>query len=250
MKKNKLSLNLLSGILIGTLFTNIAGATRDYLAKNASFPVIVNGKTLVTDKPIVTIDGSTYLPLRAMGSALGVSIVWNESLKRVEVGKAPSTAAPKPKPPITTPTEKYSIHNPAPMGVTQTFNDQYEYTHVQLIETIRGDMAWEMIYNANKFNTPPREGYEYILAKFVVAPKGVKDNKSLSISEFDFDVYSQSNVEYERESIVLPEPKLRANAYAGGTTQGYVGFLVKKGDSPKAVYKLEYDGTGGVWFAL
>lgn len=105
MKKNKLSLNLLSGILIGTLFTNVAGATMDYLAKNASLPVIVNGKTLTTDKPIVTIDGSTYLPLRAMGSALGVSIVWNESLKRVEVGKAPTapTTTPTPKPPVTTP---------------------------------------------------------------------------------------------------------------------------------------------------
>lgn len=87
---------LMSGILIGTLFTNIAGATRDYLAKNASFPVIVNGKTWTTDKPIVTIDGSTYLPLRAMGSALGVSVVWNDSLKRVEVGTNTSTTTPKP----------------------------------------------------------------------------------------------------------------------------------------------------------
>lgn len=103
MKKNKLSLNLLSGILIGTLFTNVAGATRDYLAKKASFPVIVNGKTLVTDKPIVTIDGSTYLPLRTMGSALGVSVAWNENLKRVEVGKAPTATTPKPKPPVKTP---------------------------------------------------------------------------------------------------------------------------------------------------
>lgn len=103
MKNKKIVLSMLSGVLIGTLFTNIAGATRDYLAKNASFPVIVNGKTLTTDKPIVTIDGSTYLPLRAMGSALGVSVVWNESLKRVEVGTAPTAHTPTPKPPVTAP---------------------------------------------------------------------------------------------------------------------------------------------------
>jgi len=34
---------------------------------------------------IVAINGRTYLPLKAIGDVLGVDVVWNEGLRRVEV---------------------------------------------------------------------------------------------------------------------------------------------------------------------
>lgn len=81
---------ILGAILFGSL---TAFATTNYQAITATFPVLVNGKTLTTDKPIVVIDGSTYLPLKAIGEALGVGVNWNNDLKRVEIGETPKTEA-------------------------------------------------------------------------------------------------------------------------------------------------------------
>ena len=68
-------------------------STASYTALKASFKVLVNGTELKSDKPIVTINGTTYLPLSAVGKALNVNASWNAKLKRVEIGKV---IAPRP----------------------------------------------------------------------------------------------------------------------------------------------------------
>jgi len=72
------------GLLIGITGTGIAS---QYIVEDAKFPILVNGKEFKTDKHIVTIDGSTYMPLRAIGEALGVKVNWNEDKNRVEIGE-------------------------------------------------------------------------------------------------------------------------------------------------------------------
>ena len=88
MKKVFVNGFIFGAILFGSL---TAFATTNYQAITATFPVLVNGKTLTTDKPIVVIDGSTYLPLKAIGEALGVGVNWNNDLKQVENGETPKT---------------------------------------------------------------------------------------------------------------------------------------------------------------
>lgn len=81
----------ISGTLCGAvLTTSIIAFAANYEAITATFPVFVNGVEWTTDKPVVTIDGSTYLPLRAMGNALGVPVNWNEDLRQVEIGNTSS----------------------------------------------------------------------------------------------------------------------------------------------------------------
>lgn len=80
---------LLVGLLLGMSF--LVMAAEQYTAIKVSFPVLVNGKALVTDKPVVTINGSTYLPLRVIGEVLSVPVNWNSQLSRVEIGNTPST---------------------------------------------------------------------------------------------------------------------------------------------------------------
>lgn len=80
---------LVTGIVIGSLLfamiPAIANTLRTYTAEEAGFPVVVDGNPVELDMPVVTIEDRTYLPLRAMGDALGVKVTWNEELQRAEV---------------------------------------------------------------------------------------------------------------------------------------------------------------------
>jgi len=75
---------LLVGLLLGSVTT--AGAAGYLTANPANFPVLVNGVKMTFDKPVVTIGGSTYMPLRALGEALGEKVEWNGVLNCVEIG--------------------------------------------------------------------------------------------------------------------------------------------------------------------
>ncbi len=82
----------LSGFMAGALIFGTAGAlAATYVATPASFPVLVNGKEFTSDPPAMVIEDRTYLPLRAMGDALGVPVEWNAELNRAEVGTAPAS---------------------------------------------------------------------------------------------------------------------------------------------------------------
>ncbi len=87
--------NFIKGFIVGAMLFGsgvLAGTTLD--AIQVSFPILVNGETKTFDKPIVVIEGSTYLPLRAMGNVLGVNVSWNEEKRQVEISRddlAPAT---------------------------------------------------------------------------------------------------------------------------------------------------------------
>ena len=85
----KLFLGFILGLLVGALGYVYADDVEQFVATVADFPVLVNGQEFKSDKPIVVIDGSTYMPLRAIGDALGTKVVWNNDSHRVEVGEAP-----------------------------------------------------------------------------------------------------------------------------------------------------------------
>ena len=68
------------------LFAVIGVIALTYTAEVVQFPVFVNGEEFTSDPMPVLIEGRTFLPLRAMGEALGVDVYWNEELRQVEVG--------------------------------------------------------------------------------------------------------------------------------------------------------------------
>lgn len=83
--------NFIKGFVAGALVFGVATsfATVTYNAITATFPILINGQTWESDKPVVVIDGSTYLPLKAIGDVLNVNVNWNNDLKQVEIGEAP-----------------------------------------------------------------------------------------------------------------------------------------------------------------
>jgi len=211
--------------------------------------VTLNGTQISLATEPFLMDGSTYLPLRAIGTALGIGVDWdgNTSTVKLTTNSGGSTPA--------TPSNKYSRTNPAPVGTAQTITiddiiDNYTAT-ITVIETLRGDAAWQKIRDANRFNSEPALGKEYILAEISAKVVAVENDKAVSFSSWALTAFSSSNVEYKAVAVVEPEPIFSGNVYAGGTLDGYVAFLVDKVDSaPKAVYGKNYDGSGGIWFSL
>ena len=82
----------ISGFVLGAfIFTAVGAFAASYVADVAGFKVLVNGKEFVSDPPALVVEGRTYLPLRAMGDALGVPVNWNAELGQAEVGITPKT---------------------------------------------------------------------------------------------------------------------------------------------------------------
>lgn len=87
MKKGMKS--FIGGVVAGAVMCTALGAAAvTYTAQPASFKVLVNGEEFNSDPPALVVEGRTYLPLRAMGDALGVPVVWNDELGQAEVGEA------------------------------------------------------------------------------------------------------------------------------------------------------------------
>lgn len=90
------------GFVVGSIVTlgvsTFADEITTFVANKATFDVVVNGEKLASDKPVVAIEGNTYLPLKDIGKALDVPVTWNNDLKRVEVGITVSTTQPTEKP--------------------------------------------------------------------------------------------------------------------------------------------------------
>lgn len=78
------------GFLFGAVMFGSIGYAVTYVAQPATFKVMVNGEEFASDPPALVVEGRTYLPLRAIGDALGVPVNWNEQLRRAEVGYSTS----------------------------------------------------------------------------------------------------------------------------------------------------------------
>lgn len=235
------------GFLIGAMIFGTVGYAVTYVAQPATFKVMVNGKEFVSDPPALVVEGRTYLPLRAMGDALGVPVEWNADLNRAEVGNTVPVADEN----------AYSRSNPAPLNTVQTYTTESEYLNndhtitMRVIETVRGEAAWNMIKGANTFNEKPEEGYEYVLAKIAVTAQYIENDGAYELNSYKFDAFSSNNEEMPYCSVVEPEPNFTGKIYAGGNAEGWVSFLVRKDDlNPKIAYGLDYNGMGGIWFAL
>ncbi len=79
------------GTITGAAIASTVAIAATYTAAPATFKVLVNGKEFTSDPPAMVINDRTYLPLRAIGDALGVPVDWNDELKQAEVGNVANT---------------------------------------------------------------------------------------------------------------------------------------------------------------
>ena len=112
---------IIYGIIIGVIisFSIQAFASEAITALRATFEVYVAGQKFVSDKPILSVDGSTYIPLKDVGKALGAEVNWNEEYRRVEIGMKSADVIPTPRP------------TPKPTDFIKTVED--EFVTIQLL---------------------------------------------------------------------------------------------------------------------
>lgn len=238
----------LSGLFLGAIvFTSIGVFAVSYVAEPATFKIMVNGKEFVSDKPALVVEGSTYLPLRAIGEALGVPVTWNAELMQAEVGTVTQNLK-----------SGYSRKNPAPLNVAQNYVktseifDEYNYTvSVKVMEIVRGESAYAALNAKGSAYPEPDEGYEYLNAKIAFSVIQTKDDFSVEPSQSQFTSFTSNNEECPDNMWASIKPRLEGALYEGGNTEGWITVMVKKDDpAPKLAYGLDYNGANGIWFAL
>jgi hypothetical protein len=156
---------------------------------------------------------------------------------------------------ITTADLGYSRTNPAPIGMTLTtqfesLDDTYT-AEVTMVQVIRGQEAWNLVYDANMFNDPPPSGYEYVLAKIRFHYISCTPTPDKKFDWYYYDVVSSEGVEIDDPFLVEPEPRLSA-VYPGATTEGWLGLQVEIGDpAPVLTFGTDWGGTTSrTWFKL
>jgi hypothetical protein len=231
----------IGGLLIGIIISaaTVIFAAEQFTVLRATFPIYINGQEWKTDKLVAVIDGSTYLPVKALGDVLGIKVEWNQDKARVDVGETPTTG--------------YSYFNPAPIGRVQTItvDDLLQKYKVEMSikEIIRRDDAWEKIRAANIFNDPAPDGCEYILAEIYFKVLDIDEGQAYNLNDINIDMISSDGKEYEYAMVVAPEPTIDANLYKGASNEGWAVYIVKKDDAtPKLVFGRNYTGSGGIWF--
>ena len=137
----------LLGFLLGAvIFSGIVYAA-NYEAVPVTFSVYVNGSLFTATPGAVAINGSTFLPLRAIGDALGVQVVWNQDKFRVEVGTPPVEAQPAGK---TYAAGMYKVGSDIPAGDYLIITN--ESTYLEVTSDSTGSFA-SIIHNANFENS-------------------------------------------------------------------------------------------------
>lgn len=239
----------LLGLLIGAIVFSAVGVWAvNYVAEPASFKVLVNGKELVSDPPALVVEGRTYLPLRAVGDALGVPVVWNAEKNQAEVGNTAEKAE----------SNEYSRQNPAPINTIQTYtktSDWFEednYTvSVRVMETVRGEEAYNALKKKASIYPEADEGYEYMNVKIAFSVLKTEGDFSVTAGQYGFKVFTSNNEECPDNYYASIDPVLQGELYSGANSEGWITIMVKKDDAnPKLAYGLDYNGAGGIWFAL
>ena len=91
MKKNVFVLSLLGAMVLGTCPVSAEDGTREISAAFRDIKIIVDGKQLSTSAEPFIYNGTTYLPVRAVGEAVGKEVVWDNDTKTVTLTTPPPT---------------------------------------------------------------------------------------------------------------------------------------------------------------
>jgi hypothetical protein len=199
------------------------------------------------------IDGTTYLPVRAVAQAVDLDVEWDEISNTVKLSGTPT----QDEVPV------YSRDNPAPLGVSQTVIYNGTVSQAKVTEIIRGDEAFDLIIKDSVENEKLTTDMEYLVAYVSISMLLQNNTKTqnknyygLTITGLNtcyFEACSADGNMYDRynSSFQNAERLSLFRLEEGTVTEGCVAFFVRKDDpAPMAVYGQDIDGTGSAWFSL
>ena len=88
---------------------------------------------------------------------------------------------------------------------------------------LRGDDAWQLLFETNQFNDPPPPGMSYVAITMTAKNISAEDELSYTVSEWNFRLIDDNGVAYDPPAAVNPVPDLSLFAlYPGGETSGWI----------------------------
>ena len=139
------------------------------------------------------------------------------------------------------PTDAGKDRNASAPMTEKIITDDWE---INIIDVIRGEEAWQMVLEANQFNDPPQDGFEYMVVKVHVHNISTDENP-LSMDGMFFKSTGSAGALYDSPILVDPEPQLGASLYPGGETEGWVILQAKIGETDmKLVFDSLFDFGG------
>ncbi len=116
-----------------------------------------------------------------------------------------------------------------PAGIGQiTTSANWE---VQLLQVVRGAEAWQRLLAANRFNNPPEEGFEFVLAQLRIRYIGSDEGPHHVNRHTHFAVRNWHTEAWQRSTGIAPKPELEAALFPGGEVVGWLPLPVALEDT-------------------
>jgi len=165
------------------------------------------------------------------------------------------TATPPPPPTVTslptsTPTPgPGDRRQPIAFGQAWQLEEEGKVFRLAAREAVRGEEAWQRLLEANRYNDPPQPGMEYLLLYVEVEYLSGPVHGTLRLDAWSFRLVSEEQV-LKPPALVEPPPAFEIEFFPGAEGGGWMAWAMNEGDpAPLLAYGLEYDGSGGVFFA-
>jgi hypothetical protein len=159
-------------------------------------------------------------------------------------------------------TKSYAQAVGVPLNTIIIFGDQYNGgdelydVRITVKEVVRGEKAWQMVKGASASNQPAGAGYDYVLARvrFEFSARTAPEHYSYVLDQAQFTAMSRDNKPYDPAVLARQlEPTLHATLRSGDSAEGWVAFLVPRGDhTPLMLFRedvgnLSHEGNGSIF---
>jgi hypothetical protein len=260
---------VLSAMVILTTVNVYAGNAIDVVLNNIN--IAVNGTKVASKGEDYTLSngskvpysivykGTTYLPMRKVAELAGKDVSWDNKTKTASINDKKAVTTPVTNVNDSVPVKKEvkvdngknSRTNPASIGTKLVLDNEgilegKFQTELTLTEVVRGDKAWEICKNENRFNDAPEDGKEYMLAKFKVKVLKTENDAKIDINNACFEAVSKDGAVYSDLVFLTIPNSISTELYQGSEYEGYTYFQIKKGDAPLIRFRKAYNSYA--WF--
>ena len=145
------------------------------------------------------------------------------------------------------PATSYAQAVGVPLSVIVVFGDQYNGgdelydVKITVTEVVRGEKAWHMVKAAGAGNMGPAWGLEYLVARvrFEFSARAQPHHYDYTLDPAQFSAMSAATAPYASADLAAPvKPELCGLIHSGDSAQGWVAFLIPRGDhTPLMVFR-------------
>jgi hypothetical protein len=145
------------------------------------------------------------------------------------------------------PASSYAQAVGVPLNVIIVFGDPYNGgdelydVKITVAAVVRGEKAWQRVKGAGAWNKPPASGLEYLVARvrFEFSARTQPHHYDYTLDPAQFSAMSAATSPYRSADLRAPlKPELRGLIHSGDSTEGWVAFLIPRGDhTPLMVFR-------------